>query len=201
MSSIRIRNFIFILIGGILFISITIPLLIPIGLIQDYQINRITAFLVPDPSSTYGANYNVQQALISIGSGGFWGQGYGHGSQVQLRFLQVRHSDFIFSAIANEFGFVGAIDVLLLILFIILRCLRVSRLARNTHGGLISIGVAVLLASQSIINIGVNLNILPVTGITLPFVSYGGSSIITNLIAVGLVESVSIHKNILSTVD
>lgn len=199
MSGIRMRNFIFILVGGILFISITIPLLIQIGLIQDYQINRITAFLAPDPSSTYGANYNVQQALISIGSGGFWGQGYGHGSQVQLRFLQVRHSDFIFSAIANEFGFAGATVILALIIFLVLRCLRVSRLARNTYGGLISIGVAVLLASQSIINIGVNLNILPVTGITLPFVSYGGSSIITNLIAVGLVESVSIHKNILSS--
>jgi len=182
------------IIGGIIPAIFIIPLLIQSGVVHEYQIARVTAFLFPDPSSSYGDNYNVHQALISIGSGGFWGQGYGHGSQVQLRFLRVRHSDYIFSAIANEFGFAGAFLILILMLFLVLRCLRVARLARDTYGGLIAYGVAVLLAFQSIINIGVNLNFIPVTGVTLPFVSYGGSSLLTNLIGIGLVESVMIHR-------
>jgi rod shape determining protein RodA len=167
------------------------------GLIKPYQIRRIINFLFPDPDASYGAIYNVQQAMISIGSGGWLGRGYGSGSQVQLRFLKVRHSDFIFSALAEEFGFAGAMVVLLLLAFIIYRCLRAARLAGDTYGALTAYGVAALIAFQTIVNVSVNLQLLPVTGLTLPFVSYGGSSLITLFIGIGLVESIILrHKEL-----
>jgi len=162
-----------------------------------YQLERVINFLFPDPNASFGAIYNVQQALISIGEGGWFGQGYGSGSQVQLRFLKVRHSDFIFSALSEEFGFVGAFLVIATLAFIISRCLRAARLSSDTYGALIAYGAATLIAFQTIVNIGMNLNLLPVTGLTLPFVSYGGSSLMTLSIAIGLVESVVLrHKDL-----
>jgi len=177
-------------------LGITIPLAIYPFLI-DYQKQRILNFIFPDPNARYGDIYNIQQALISIGSGGWLGQGYSQGSQVQLRFLKVRWSDFIFSALAQEFGFIGTLIVILLLLFVIYRCLRAARLARDTFGALIAYGVATMIAFQAIVNIGVNLNLLPATGLTLPFVSYGGSSLLSILIGIGLVESVILrHKSL-----
>lgn len=165
------------------------------GLIKPYQIERILSFLFYDPEARYGAIYNVQQALVSIGSGGWVGKGYESGTQVQLRFLKVRHSDFIFSALSEEFGFVGAVIVIALLIFIILRCLRAARISSDTFGALIAYGVAALISFQAIVNIGMNLNLLPVTGLPLPFVSYGGSSLLSMLLGIGLVESVIIrHK-------
>ncbi len=178
-------------------LAIMFPILIQFQIIQDYQLKRIVNFVLPDPNARYGDIYNIQQALISIGSGGLFGQGYGHGTQVQLRFLKVRWSDFIFSTIANELGFAGAVLIILLVVFIVWRCLWAARVSRDTYGSLISYGVATLIAFQSIVNIGVNLNLMPATGLTLPFVSYGGSSLVANLIAIGLVESVIMrHKAI-----
>jgi rod shape determining protein RodA len=165
------------------------------GLIKTYQVERIINFLFPDPNAQHGELYNIEQARITIGSGGWFGQGYESGSQVQLRFLKVRHSDFIFSALSEEFGFVGAAVVIGLSLFIILRCVRTARLAGDTFGALIAYGVAALLTFQAIVNIGMNLNLLPVTGLVLPFVSYGGSSLLSMLLGIGLVESVILrHK-------
>jgi rod shape determining protein RodA len=183
-------------ITGLVILSILTPLLIETEIIEAYQIDRVTSFLFPDPEARYGDEYNIEQALISIGSGGLFGQGYGHGSQVQLRFLKVRWSDFIFSAIAQEFGLVGAVSVILLVSFVVYRCIRVAYLARDTYGSLIALGVAVLISFQAIVNIGVNLRLMPATGLTLPFVSYGGSSLVANLIGIGLVESVILrHKS------
>lgn len=163
----------------------------------DYQKQRILNFLFPDPNARHGEIYNIQQALISIGTGGWFGQGYSQGTQVQLRFLKVRWSDFIFSAYAQEFGFIGVIILMALVLFVIFRCLRAARLARDTFGALIAYGVAALIAFQTIVNIGVNLNLLPATGIALPFISYGGSSLLSTLIGIGLVESVILrHKSL-----
>ncbi len=165
------------------------------GLIKPYQIERIINFLFPDPNARHGAIYNVRQALVSIGSGGWVGKGYESGTQVQLRFLKVRHSDFIFSAMAEEFGFVGTVIVMGLLLFVILRCLRAARIASDTFGALIAYGVATLFTFQAVVNIGMNLNLLPVTGLPLPFVSYGGSSLLSMLVGIGLVESVILrHK-------
>lgn len=163
--------------------------------LADYQKQRIINFLFADPNATQGETYNIQQALISIGSGGLLGKGYNQGTQVHLRFLKVRWSDFIFSATAEEFGLIGSVVIMLLLLFIIYRCLRIARLSRDTFGGLIAYGVAVLLAFQGMVNIGVNLKLLPATGLPLPFISYGGSSLLSLLLGVGLVESVILrHK-------
>lgn len=168
-----------------------------VRLLRFYQMDRIANFIFPDPEARYGSTYNVDQAKISIGSGGLFGQGYGHGSQVQLRFLKVRHTDFIFSAMAEEFGFVGALGLLLVLMFIIYRALRTAQMARDTFGALICYGVAFLLLFQGAFNVGMNLNLFPVSGLPLPFFSYGGSSLLTSLIGIGLVESVILrHKPI-----
>ncbi len=182
---------------AILVISITFPILVEVVVLQQYQLNRITNFISPDKNARYGDIYNIQQALISVGSGGWFGQGYGHGTQVLLRFLKVRWSDFIFSTTAHELGFVGAILIIGLIVFIVVRCLWAARISRDTYGALISYGVATLIAFQAIVNIGVNLNLMPATGLTLPFVSYGGSSLVANMIAIGLVESVIMRHKVL----
>jgi len=188
--------------AGILSLAVGLPLLFlnydpekTDGLIKPYQVERILNFLFPDPTARHGAIYNVEQALVSIGSGSWFGKGYERGTQVQLRFLKVRHSDFIFSALAEEFGFVGTIIVMTLLLFIIMRCLRAARIAGDTFGALICFGVATLIAFQAVVNIGMNLRLLPVTGLPLPFVSYGGSSLLSLLVGIGLVESVILrHK-------
>jgi rod shape determining protein RodA len=194
-AGLRLKHLLLFSILGLLILAISLPFLIQLEVIQPYQVSRVTDFLFPDEEARYGATYNVQQALISIGSGGLFGQGYGHGSQVQLRFLKVRHSDFIFSAMAEEFGLIGTTLIMLVLLFVILRCLRAARLSMDTFGALICYGVATLLSFQAVVNIGVNLNMIPVTGLTLPFISYGGSSLVTNLIGIGLVESVILrHK-------
>ena len=158
--------------------------------LEEYQQARIVTFLFPDPNARHGNEYNVEQALVTIGSGGWFGQGYGHSSQVQLRFLKVRHTDFIFSAMAAEFGFVGTVIVILLLIFVILRCVRAARIASDLYGGLIAFGFATLIFFQTAVNIGVNLNVIPVTGLTLPFISYGGSSLLSLCFGIGLVESV-----------
>jgi len=183
--------------GGLAASAILVPILIQINVIKEYQVDRVTAFLFPDPNARYGDIYNIQQALIAIGSGGWFGQGYGSGSQVQNRFLKVRWSDYIFSALSEEFGFIGAVVVIALIIFVIFRCLRVARMSRDTFGALIAFGVAAMLAFQTAVNIGVNMRLLPATGLTLPFVSYGGSSLFTALLGIGLVQSVLLrHKSL-----
>jgi rod shape determining protein RodA len=163
--------------------------------LEEYQQLRVINFFFPDPTARHGNTYNVDQALVTIGSGGWFGMGYGHGTQVQLRFLKVRHTDFIFAAMAEEFGFVGTILVVALLIFVVLRCIRAARLAADTFGALIAFGIAVLIAFQTAVNIGVNLNVIPVTGLTLPFISYGGSSLLSLVLGIGLVESVVLrHK-------
>lgn len=178
---------IFALVGGIFFAAL-FPFL------EEYQQQRIYNFIFPNPNASYGDNYNVEQALITIGSGGWFGMGYGHGTQVQLRFLKVRHTDFIFASMSEEFGFVGTVLVISVLIFVILRCFRVARRAADPFGALIAYGFGALLFFQTSVNIGVNLNVIPVTGLTLPFVSYGGSSLLSLVIGLGLVESVAAHS-------
>lgn len=163
--------------------------------LEDYQQDRILNFVFPDPNARYGETYNVDQAKISIGSGGLFGLGYGQGPQVQLRFLKVRHTDFIFSAMAHEFGFFGTIFIMSILVFVIYRCFRVGQKASDMFGQLIAYGVGTLLFFQMAVNIGVNLNIIPVTGLTLPFISYGGSSLASLLLGIGFVESVAAHRH------
>jgi rod shape determining protein RodA len=161
-----------------------------------YMADRIIVYAIPDETSPayQDAAYNIRQALISIGSGGLFGEGYGQGSQVQLRFLKVRHTDFIFSAISNEFGFVGAVAVILLIAFIVYRIFRAGQLARDPFGSFICYGIGAIILYQSFFNIGMNMRLLPVSGLPLPFVSYGGSALWTFLFGIGLVESVVLRQ-------
>lgn len=194
-SGLRVKYLAIFVVGGLILLAIAFPLLVQFKIIHDYQLARVTNFLFPDPNASYGDAYNLKQALISIGSGGLFGQGYGHGTQVQLRFLKVRWSDFIFSAMAQEFGFIGTVAIIVLLVFVIYRCLRAARLARDTFGALIAYGVAAMIGFQAMVNIGVNLSLIPATGLTLPFVSYGGSSLLSTLLGIGLVESVILrHK-------
>ena len=161
----------------------------------QYQRDRVLLFL--NPESDPDAYYNIQQALISIGSGGIVGKGFSIGTQNQLHFLRVRHTDFIFSVIGEELGLIGSILLLLIIFALIWRVVRAADLANDSFGRLICIGVATLIFFQSFVNLGVNVGILPVTGTPLPFVSYGGSSLIAFLIAIGLVQSVLMRRKAL----
>ncbi|MFZ6021539.1 MAG: FtsW/RodA/SpoVE family cell cycle protein [Chloroflexota bacterium] len=187
-------------VAGILIFAALVGLLaagVDVPFIEPYQVNRIVNFLFPDPNARHGETYNIEQALITIGNGGLFGKGYGGGTQVQLRFLKVRHTDFIFSAMAEEFGFIGTTMIIGMLVFVVIRCLRVAQKASDTFGSLIAYGIAILIFFQMAVNIGVNLNVLPVTGLTLPFISYGGSSLISLVLGIGLVESVAAHSQTL----
>ncbi|MEW5959761.1 MAG: rod shape-determining protein RodA [Chloroflexota bacterium] len=161
----------------------------------EYQRGRVLLFL--DPKSDPGSYYNIEQALISIGSGGILGKGFSIGTQNQLHFLRVRHTDFIFSVIGEELGLLGSLLLFTLIILLVWRVMRVADLTGDPFGRLICIGVAGLIFFQSFVNLGVNLGLLPVTGTPLPFVSYGGSSLIAFLIAIGLVQSVLMRHKVL----
>ncbi|RMF80629.1 MAG: rod shape-determining protein RodA [Chloroflexi bacterium] len=159
---------------------------------QDYQRQRITTFISPE--SDPDAQFNILQAQIAIGTGGFLGKGYANGTQSQLRFLRVRHTDFIYSVIAEELGFVGGITVMGLIGLVIIRILNGARHAADELGALICYGVAAIIFFQTMVSIGMNLSLLPVTGLTLPFISSGGTSLMSTLAGVGLAQSVIVRR-------
>ncbi len=159
---------------------------------EEYQQARITDFLAPPAEGEFD---NVAQATIAIGSGGLLGQGYAHGTQTRLRFLRVRWTDFIFAVTAHELGFVGGTLIVVLMLILLMRILRIARSASDPLGSLICYGVAGLIYFQTFVSIGMNLKLIPVTGLTLPFISSGGSSLLTLLFGLGLVESVNIHRH------
>ena len=161
-------------------------------IMEQYQRNRVINFI--NPQNDPGAQYNVRQAIISIGSGGWFGQGYNQASQVQLRFLKVRHTDFIFSATAAEFGFVGALIIMLLFVFITWRILRIGNNAQDPFGSYLCYGMAIMIFAQAFFNIGMNLNLLPVIGLPLPFFSYGGSALLTLCVGLGIVQSVAVRQ-------
>ncbi|AFY73466.1 rod shape-determining protein RodA [Synechococcus sp. PCC 7502] len=163
------------------------------GLLQDYQKLRITLFL--DPSQDpLGGGYHLIQSRIAIGSGSLWGKGFLRGTQTQLNFIPEQHTDFIFSAIGEEWGFAGSVLILLIFLGICWRLLSVAMAARDNFGSLLAIGVFSMILFQTVVNIGMTIGVAPVTGIPLPWISYGRSALLTNFIALGLVESVALHQ-------
>jgi rod shape determining protein RodA len=163
-------------------------------LMHDYQRARFTIFLHPE-SDPSGAGYNIIQARITAGSGGLLGQGFLHGSQSQLEFIKVQYSDFIFSVVAEQFGFIGSVVMIGLLFILVWRCLVVASRAPDGFGSLICIGVAAWIGMQIFINVGMNIGLMPVTGIPLPFISYGGSSLLSILLALGLVQSVAVQSS------
>jgi rod shape determining protein RodA len=157
---------------------------------ESYQSGRLLQFF------GRSKNYNVDQALISVGSGGLTGKGWKQGTQHALGFLPLAgaHNDFIFSVIAEEEGFVGSVTVLTLYAVLLFRGIKIASQARDRLGQLMAVGVVTLLFSHVFINIGMNIHLMPVTGIPLPLLSYGGSSVIGSLIAIGILHNVHIYR-------
>lgn len=170
----------------------------PVGwhFLKTYQKQRIYTFINPS-QDPYGSGYNVTQAKITVGSGGLWGQGIGKGTQIQLNFLPVAHTDFIFASTAEALGFVGSTVLIVLFLFLVARIITLARASKDAFGFYIAIGWGFVLLFQIFINIGMNLGIMPVTGIPLPFVSSGGSQMLTNFAAIGILQSIYLrHRKI-----
>ncbi len=165
--------------------------------LQGYQKKRIITLFNPE-SDPMGAGYHVVHSKITVGSGKLFGTGLFEGASRYNNFLPERHTDFIFSVICEELGFVGAIAVLVLLTAIIVRCVRIGMNARNDLGRYICVGVAAMFAFHMLENIGMCIGIMPVTGIPLPFFSYGGSSLLTNLVAIGLVMNVKYRSKIIN---
>lgn len=165
-------------------------------ILRPYQKERILNFVTPG-RDRLGSGYNVQQAITAIGSGQFFGRGLGLGPQSQLSFLPVRHTDFIFASIAEELGSIGAGTILLLFGLLFWRLYGLSRRSRDNFSAILSAALAMMFFLQVAINVGMNLGVFPVTGIPLPFLSYGGSSMLSSLMAIGIAESLSARQRVL----
>jgi rod shape determining protein RodA len=164
------------------------------GLLANYQRDRLTVFVTGGADVSQGAGYNLEQSKIAIGLGGVTGWGYGKGPQTQNDYVPEQQTDFIFTAVGEELGFVGGAVVLGLFLVLSLRVLRAADLARDDFGSLVCMGVLIMLVFQVFQNVGMTMGIMPITGIPLPFVSYGGSSLLSTYAAIGLVLNIRMHR-------
>jgi rod shape determining protein RodA len=164
-------------------------------LLKSYQLTRFTSFLHPS-ADLAGAGYNAAQAKIAVGSGGMFGTGLFHGTLVAGNFVPSQQTDFIFTVVGEELGFAGTITIVVLLGIVIVRALRIATRADDLFGMLVACGVATWFAFQSFVNIGMTIGIMPITGLPLPFVSYGGSAIFADMIAIGLLQSVRRHHSV-----
>lgn len=160
------------------------------GLLKEYQKDRLTLFLNPE-KNPLGGGYQLIQSRIAIGSGEMWGRGLFNGSQTQLNFIPEQHTDFIFSAVGEELGFVGSMGVLIAFWLICFRLIMIAYQSKDNFGSLLAVGVLSMIAFQVIINISMTVGLAPITGIPLPWMSYGRSALLTNFIAIGLIEAVA----------
>jgi len=165
-----------------------------LGLLKQYQIDRLTTFIDPESGTKQGTAYNQAQSKAAIGNGRVTGEGLLNGSQTQGGFVPEQHTDFIFTSVGEELGFVGAVVLLALFAIVLWRTWRTARLARDFFGALVCVGVLAMLAFQMFENVGMTMGIMPVTGIPLPFMSYGGSSLIATFACVGLVANVGMRR-------
>ena len=163
----------------------------------EYQKDRIRVFLNPE-LDPLRSGYQVIQSKLAVGSGEIAGRGLFNGVQTQLGYLPAKHTDFIFSVAGEELGFIGAAFILALIVFIIARCFYIAHNAKNSLGAFIATGIGMMLLAQSFENIGMTIGLMPVTGITLPFVSYGGSSLVTTFLAIGIVLNIRIRHRVIN---
>jgi rod shape determining protein RodA len=178
-------------VGLLVVLLVAIILFAPARLaIEPYQKTRLLTYFGRNKS------YNVEQALISVGSGGLKGKGWRHGTQYALGFLPRAgaHNDFIFSVIAEEEGFVGSVVVLTLYTVLLFSGIKIASQARDHLGQLLAVGVVTLLFCHVFINVGMNIRLMPVTGIPLPLLSYGGSSVVCSLIAIGILHNIHIYR-------
>jgi len=175
--------------------SIGVVGMFKLNVLKEYQKERLTAFVNPSADeSGRGFTYNYRQSLIAIGSGGLTGKGYLRGSQTNLQYVPEQRTDFIFTVVGEELGFLGATLLLALLGLLVWRGLRIAAMARDPAGALIAAGVISMLVFQTFINVGMTIGIMPITGIPLPFVSYGGSSLIASFLAIGLLENVHMRR-------
>lgn len=163
------------------------------SLLKDYQKDRLTLFLHPE-TDPLGGGYHLIQSRIAIGAGQLWGKGIDRGTQTQLNFIPEQHTDFIFSAVGEELGFVGSLCVILVFWSICLRLVFIAYNAKESFGSLLAIGVLSTIVFQVLVNISMTIGLAPITGIPLPWMSYGGSSLLTNFLALGVVESVANYR-------
>lgn len=178
------------LLAGVAVVALPFVMLVAI---HGYQKDRLAIFFNPE-RDPLGTGFNINQAAISIGSGGWFGKGLTHGTQTQLDFLRTQTTDYIFSVLGEELGFVGAMVLLLLFALLLVRGLRVAMTAQDEFGRLVATGIVVMVLTQVFINIGVNVRLFPVTGIPLPFISQGGSSLLTMFMALGLLQSIRARR-------
>ncbi len=162
-------------------------------LLKPYQKARLTSFMDPD-SDPRGSGYQIRQSLIAVGSGGIWGKGANQGTQTQGDFLPIPYTDFIFAAFCEEHGFLGAIGVLLLYFFILMRLIQNAQTAADLPGSFLIMGIVAVILFQIAVNIGMVVGLMPVTGIPLPLMSYGGSSILFTFLALGIVMNIRMNR-------
>lgn len=164
------------------------------NVLKDYQKDRLILFLDPD-KDPLGGGYHLIQSRIAIGAGELWGRGLNQGTQTQLNFIPEQHTDFIFSAIGEELGFIGSFAVIFAFWLICLRLVIIAQNAKDNFGSLLAIGVLSMVVFQMVVNIGMTIGLAPVTGIPLPWLSYGRSALLTNFIGIGLVEAVANYRH------
>ena len=185
----KLRHLLVLSVAGI----IAIVLVFQTGAIESFQRERLTAFLDPQAVSA-DVRYNLDQSLIAVGSGGLLGKGYLHGVQTNLDYVPEQHTDFIFTVAGEEFGFVGALAVLALFALLLWRSIRIAWLAKDPFGTYVAAGIASMFAIQMFVNVGMVIGIMPITGIPLPFLSYGGTSILVSFAAIGMLESIHMRR-------
>lgn len=192
------RKFLYVIFGGgflsvVLIISSHLIFGTPLPFLKDYQLNRLIAFINPniDPQ---GIGYNIIQSKIALGSGQLTGKGLYGGTQNQLNFLPEKHTDFIFSVIGEEFGFIGAFVVIALFVLLIWQLFNIAVQAKDNYGRLVVSGIIAMFFFHIVENIGMTMGLMPITGIPLPFISYGGTSIVTSIIAIGIALNINIRK-------
>lgn len=170
-------------------------LLAPVGwhFLKDYQKDRLTSFMEPEADPQH-RGYQVIQSLVAVGAGGIFGKGTTHGSQTQGQFLPVPHTDFIFAAFAEEHGFVGAMALLLLYFIVLMRLIQNAQTAPDRAGAFVIMGVVAVLAFHILVNVGMVVGFMPVTGIPLPLMSYGGSSVLFMFLALGIVMNIRMRR-------
>jgi rod shape determining protein RodA len=177
-------------------LALILALALPVAwftVFKDYQKERILTFFDPDRDPS-GSGYQIRQSKIAVGSGGLLGKGLGGGTQSKMQFLPAQHTDFIFAVAAEELGFLGAGGLVGLYLFITLRCLQAARLARDKLGRYLALGIGGAFGCQSLVNLGMMVGLVPVVGIPLPLLSYGGSSMVATLMGMGLVLNVKMRR-------
>jgi rod shape determining protein RodA len=184
--------------SGITLVALLLTLHFQFGMplpLEEYQLQRLTVFVDPynDGQGGRGTGWNTIQSLIAIGSGGLVGKGLYNGTQVQLNFLPEHHTDFIYAVIGEELGFIGAAFIILMYGILLSRAIYISSNAKELYGTLIILGITAMWVFHIFENIGMSIGIMPITGIPLPFLSYGGSSMLTNLIAVGIILNINIR--------